>query len=84
MRSPKKSLWRDADNRHRPGIHPESTTNHQSIARVVTLPCLVAHDRSHGRARQIVGVCQQAPGARLQPKGANSHKILLAFGYPSV
>ena len=50
------TLWGYADDGGRLGIDVERASHHARIARIVLLPCVVAHHGSDGRALLVVAV----------------------------
>src|SRR5205814_5210454 len=65
-----KTTRRNSDHTDWFGVHPESAPHDRSTAKIITLPCCVAHYGYHGCAFDIIRIKKEAPGLRLQAKGA--------------
>ncbi len=65
---PAESLRGHPDHRHRLRIHPERAPHHLRISSEVPLPRRVTDHCSHRSALRIVGIREQAPLIRPQPK----------------
>jgi len=60
-----KSFWRNADNGGRLGIDVKRASHNVRIARVVLLPCVIAHHGGNWRALPIIGI-RKEPARRRQ------------------